>query len=129
MNEAWLRLFGTQREWEHREHFLGVAARAMRSVVVDYARKRATLKRGGSWRRQPLDEVVALYEKSIPNLLGLDDALSRLAENDERRARVVELRFFGGLTLEETAEALDIPQRTVERDWVTARAWLRRRLK
>jgi len=128
VNEAWLRLFGTRREWNHREHFLGVAARAMRSVVIDHARRRTTLKRGGDRQRHSLDEVVDLYEESVPDLIGLDEAISRLARNDERRARVVELRFFGGLTFEQVAAVLGVAPITVRRDWDVARLWLRAEL-
>jgi len=108
--------------------FMVVAARAMRSVLIDHARKRTALKRGGPSHREPLDDVVDLYEQSAVDLIALDDALSRLARIDAEQVRVIELRFFGGLTEEETAETLGISARTVGRVWRRARAWLRREM-
>jgi len=105
--------------------FMVVAARAMRSVLIDHARRRTALKRGKSSRREPLDEIVDLYEQRAVDLLALDEALSKLARIDTDQVRVIELRFFGGLTEEETAETLGVSARTVGRIWRRARAWLR----
>ena len=105
--------------------FMVVAARAMRSVLIDHARRRTAQKRGGSSRREPLDDVVDLYQERAVDLLALDEALSKLARIDAEQVRVIELRFFGGLTEVETAETLGVSARTVGRVWRTARAWLR----
>jgi RNA polymerase sigma factor (TIGR02999 family) len=129
VNEAYLRLVGAQRvHWQNRAHFLAVSARLMRRVLVDAARARDSLKRAGGAHRVPFDErLVATNEWSV-NLCALDDALTLLAQKDERKSQVVELRFFGGLSVEETAEALHTSPRTVMRDWRLARAWLSREL-
>lgn len=128
VHEAYLRLACSDTDWESRGHFLGVAARAMRSILVDHARTRLSLKRGGGQRRIALDDVLgALREQNI-DVLALDTALDRFAAIDERKARVIELRFFGGLDIEKTATVLGISHATVERDWQFARAWLRREL-
>ena len=124
VHEAWLRLVGAGADYEGRQHFLAVAARAMRSVLVDHARRRQSLKRGGEHKRVPMDDVVPIFEERSANLLALDEALLRLAERDNRRARVVELRFFGGLTIEETADLMETSTATVQRDWQMARLWL-----
>jgi len=108
--------------------FFALAARAMRSVIVDHARHRSRLKRGGGSVRVPLDDVVDLYEDRALDLIALDHALVKLGEVDEEQARVIELRFFGGLTEAETAEMLGVSPRTVSRIWRRARAWLRREL-
>jgi len=105
--------------------FMLVAARAMRSVLIDHARKRHALKRGGAARREVLDEVVDLYEANAVDLIALDEALSKLARIDAEQVRVIELRFFGGLTEAETGEMLGVSARTVGRIWRRARAWLR----
>jgi RNA polymerase sigma factor (TIGR02999 family) len=129
VNEAYLRLAGAARlNWESRAHFFGIAARAMRQILVDHARERAAVKRGGHWQRVTLDEHIDAFAGSDVDLFELDHALSRLASLDERTARVVELRFFAGLTEEEIAHVLGISRRTVQREWWTAKMWLRREL-
>lgn len=132
VHEAYLKLVGQERvEVEGRAHFRALAARAMRHILCDYARERRAHKRGGDLRKLSLDELPALpaaaftEERSLV-LLSLDDALERLEARDARQARVVECRFFGGLTVEETASALGISPRTVKRDWAVAQAWLHR---
>ncbi len=130
VHEAWLRLQGSgvNRAYDNRAHFLGVAAKAMRSVLVDHARRRAALRRGGERERLPLEDVVELFEQSAPDLLGLDVALEKLARVDEQLARIVELRFFGGSSVEDTARALGVSEPTIVRGWRVARMWLRREL-
>ncbi len=130
VNEAYLRLVDQSRvSWRNRAHFIGVAARLMRRVLVDHARHRAARKRGGPDLRMTLAEDVAAPDKRSVDLVALDAALEKLAALEPRQARVVELRFFGGLTREETAEALDVAAVTVKRDWVAARAFLYREMK
>ena len=129
VHEAYLRLAGPARtQWTDRSHFLAIASLAMRHVLVDRARERATLKRGGERTRITLDNVDLSVDTESDVLLQLDDALNQLAAFDARLARVVECRFFGGLTEEETADALGVTARTVRRDWVKARVLLRRAL-
>jgi RNA polymerase sigma factor (TIGR02999 family) len=125
VHEAYLRL-AAQRSagWHGRAQFLGVAAQAMRRVLVDHARTRGRVKRGGGAQRTGLDEAVESLEASAGDLLTLDEALARLAAIDPQKSRVVELRFFAGASVEETAEIVGISARTVERDWAMARAWL-----
>ena len=130
VHEAYLRLVGghVQVEWQDRSHFFAVAAGVMRRILVDYARRRGTVKRGQTPLRVPLaDEALSLDERA-ETLLALDDALTRLAGVNARLARVVEYRFFGGLSEEQTADALGVTARTVRRDWVKARGWLYRAL-
>jgi RNA polymerase sigma factor (TIGR02999 family) len=125
VHEAYLKLVDPARVPScDRAHFLALAARAMRQILIDYARQHATAKRGGDWQRVPLDMTEISVEERADTLLALDEALTRLAGMNERLSRVVECRFFGGLTEEETAEALSVTERTVRRDWVKARAWL-----
>lgn len=129
VHEAYLRLAGgSGGPWEGRRHFLRVASRAMRSVLVDHARRKQAEKRGGSRSAEPLDELCALYEERSLDLVALDEALEGLATKDEELARIVELRFFGGLENAEVAEVLGCSTRTVERGWRTARSWLSTRL-
>jgi RNA polymerase sigma factor (TIGR02999 family) len=131
VHEAYLRLADEpDARWESRAHFLAVAAQAMRRILVDHARGRNALKRGQGEPHQPLDgvEVEAVGSLTTIDLLALDDALGRLASLDPRQARVVELRFFGGLTIEETAAVTGLSERTVKREWQMARAWLRREM-
>ena len=128
VNEAMLRLVGRSTPWESRGHFLGVAARAMRSILADHARARGAQKRGGNRKREPLDAAVAWFEENRVDLLALDDALKRFAQLDARAAQIVELRYFAGLTQAEIAEMLGVSVATVERDWVAARGWLQREL-
>jgi RNA polymerase sigma factor (TIGR02999 family) len=125
VHEAYLKLVDQTRvESTDRAHFFGIAARAMRQILIDRARKHGTLKRGGKWMRVPLDDDVVRVEDRADMLLALDDALARLAALDERLSRVVECRFFGGMTEPETAAALGISERTVRRDWLKAKLWL-----
>lgn len=128
VHEAWLRLVDqTHVEWQNRAHFLAVAATAMRRILVNHAKARASLKRGGDgWDRLrvPLDDLVDSLSHHV-DLAALDESLTRLAELDPQQARIVEMRFFGGLTVEEIAKSLELSPRTVHRDWAMARAWLR----
>jgi RNA polymerase sigma factor (TIGR02999 family) len=127
VNEAYLRLVDQKNvRWQDRAHFFGIAARLMRQVLVDYARKRRYAKRGGEARRVPLDEALVVSEERADEVVALDDALNSLAEIDPRQSQIVELRFFGGLSIEETAEVLAVSPGTVMRDWTLAKAWLRR---
>ena len=129
VNEAFLKLVDQTRiEWRSRAHFLAVAARAMRQILIDHARGRATAKRGGNLFRVTMDEAATPLTDHDPELLDLDDALKRLAAMDERQSRIVELRFFGGMTVEEVAHVLKVSRTTVEADWRMARAWIRREL-
>jgi RNA polymerase sigma factor (TIGR02999 family) len=131
VHEAYMRLI-EQRDvrWNNRAHFLAIASQMMRRILVDYARTRHAAKRGGDAYRLPLSEAEPLANVGQEvDLVELDQALDELAAMDPQEARVVELRFFGGLTLEETAEVVGISRATVEREWKTARAWLRRRLR
>jgi RNA polymerase sigma factor (TIGR02999 family) len=125
-HDVYLRLLDQRRvTWQNRAHFLAVAARLTRRVLVDHARRRRAWKRGLGVRPVPLDDIdVPVPASEHTDLVALDDALVRLAELDLRQARVVELRFFGGLSIEETASVLDLSTATVKRDWVTARLWL-----
>jgi RNA polymerase sigma-70 factor (ECF subfamily) len=130
VNEAYMRLVDVQRmDWKNRAHFLAMAARMMRRVLVDSARARASQKRGGGAIRVELSDDLAIADGNGLDMLGLDDALEALADVDERKGRVVELRFFGGLSVEETAAVLDISVDTVMRDWKMAREWLMREMK
>jgi len=127
VNEAYLRLVdGKNIRWQDRAHFFGIAARLMRQVLVDYARRRRYAKRGGDARRVPLDEAMIVSEERAADVVALDDALKSLAEIDPRKSQIVELRFFGGLSIEEAAEVLKVSPGTVMRDWTLAKAWLRR---
>jgi RNA polymerase sigma factor (TIGR02999 family) len=129
VHEAFLRLIDQRGGWQNRAHFFGVAAQAMRRVLVSYARDRGRLKRGGpEQRRLELDEALDLAQSRDADLVALDDALTALAQFDLQQSRVVELRYFGGLTIDETAEALGVSPATVEREWRLARAWLRSEL-
>ncbi len=128
-NEVYLRLIdGNRVEPSDRRHFMALAARAMRSILVDHARRRSADKRGGGVKPLPFDEVLDSFESRSVDLTALDDALGELAEKNVRHARIVELRFFGGMTNEEVGAFLDISRRTVEREWRLARAWLWREL-
>jgi RNA polymerase sigma-70 factor, ECF subfamily len=129
VNEAYLRLTGYNRiEWQDRAHFFAVSAQVMRRILVEYAR-RHNRKRGGGLHHVPFDENAVPGGMRTSDLVALDDVLKELERFDERKLRVVEMRFFGGLTLEETAAVLQLSVPTVMRDWNTARAWLRRELK
>ena len=125
VNEAYVRLVdGTVVDWQDRAHFLAVAARIMRRILVDHARARGARKRGGGDARVTFDEALLVTVEARENFVALDDALEALATFDERKSRVVELRFFGGLSVEETAAVLKVSVDTVMRDWRLAKAWL-----
>lgn len=129
VHEAYIRLVDQTRvEWRDRNHFYAIASQAMRRILVDHARRRRALKRGGGMRPVSLEEGVATVEERAETLLALDEALTRLERLDARLCRVVEYRFFGGLSEIETAAALGVTDRTVRRDWTRARAWLYREL-
>jgi RNA polymerase sigma factor (TIGR02999 family) len=130
VNEAYLRLIDVNRvEWQDRAHFLAVAAQMMRRILVESARNRQRQKRGGGAVRVNLDDVQELPDSKERDLVALSDALSALATFDARMGQVVELKFFGGLTVEETAEVLNVSPETVMRDWKTAKAWLLREIR
>ena len=130
VNEAYVRLVDVQQiNWQNRAHFLAMAARLMRRILVDSARARGYQKRGGGAVKVSFSEGLAVIDKNGVDVLGLEDALHALAEMDERKSRVVELRFFGGLSVAETAAVLGISAETVMRDWKVARAWLMREMK
>ncbi len=129
VNEAYLKLVDSSRvNWQNRAHFFAVAAQLMRRILVDFARKRGYQKRGGAWRRITLVDGLAAARDADSGLIEIDEALQRLAQLDSRKAQVVELRFFGGLSLEETADALQVSTDTVGREWRAAKAWLKREL-
>jgi RNA polymerase sigma factor (TIGR02999 family) len=130
VHEAYVKLVDASAgpSFESRAHFLGVAAKAMRSVLVDHARRRAAAKRGGDQERITVSGVAEVLAERTPDLLELDEALTRLSAMDEPLGRIVELRFFGGLSVEETAQVLDVSEPTVVRGWRVARMWLEREL-
>ncbi len=137
VHEAYLKLISQEEpSWNNRTHFMRVASKAMRQILVDYARHRHTLKRGGAYRKvshaapgdAPLEERLLLSDERSEEVLAVDEALEHLAAFDERLAQIVELRYFAGFTIPETAEALDLSPTTVKREWATARAWLYRAL-
>jgi RNA polymerase sigma factor (TIGR02999 family) len=130
VNEAYLRLIGQKHgRWEGRKHFYGIAARLMRQVLVEHARKHKAEKRGGGRVAVTLDRDDEVANTPDVDILAVHEALERLARFDEQQARIVELRFFGGLSIEEAAETLGVGHATVEREWAMARAWLRNELK
>jgi RNA polymerase sigma factor (TIGR02999 family) len=129
VHEAYLRLVDQKDVgWQNRSHFFGVAAQQMRRILVDHARHRHAAKRGGAAPKVALDEALVVSDQAAEDVLQLNELLTRLGELDEQQARVVELRVFGGLTVEEAAEALDISPATVKRDWAMAKAWLTREI-
>ena len=129
VHEAYLRLIDQNNiQWQNRNHFFALASELIRRILVDYARNRMAAKRGGQNIKLWLDEAIAAPEKKDLDLVALDDALQALAARDSRQSRIVELRYFGGLTLETTAEVLGISLATVKRDWVLAKAFLKREL-
>ena len=130
INEAFMRLIDRKRSsWENRAHFFGIAAHTMRDVLVDRARRATAVKRGGGTRDQTFDEAqILVNNQDQSQLIALDGALKSLAQLDPELTRLVELRFFGGLTIEETSEVLEVSPATVKRSWRTARLWLRREL-
>jgi RNA polymerase sigma-70 factor, ECF subfamily len=124
-NEAYVRLIDQRSvRWEGRAHFLAIAAQLMRRILVDYARSRCYAKRGGEARQVSFDESAIVSPQRGSELVAVDDALTELAARDSRKSQIVELRFFGGLNIEETAEVLGISPTTVQREWCSARAWL-----
>ncbi len=130
VNEAYLRLIDLQHvNWQNRAHFVAMSARLMRRILVDYARSKGYQKRGGGAMKVTFDEGLPVAVEPALDLVALDDALKTLATVDERKSRVVELRFFGGLSVEETATVLSISPDTVMRDWKLAKAWLMRELR
>ncbi len=130
VHEAYLRLARQEDcPWQNRAHFFGVAAQLMRHILVDHARGRRAAKRGAGAPRLALDPKIALPQKREVDLVALDDALNRLARLDPEQSRIIELRFFSGLSIEETSVVLGISPATVKRDWTTARAWLQREMK
>ena len=129
VNEAYLRLAGHEDiQWQDRAHFFAIAAQAMRRILVDHARRRGGQKRGGDAHKVALDEALVVSSERAAEVVALDDALARLAEIAPRKSQLVELRFFGGLSIEETAEVLKVSPGTVMRDWTFAKAWLRREM-
>jgi RNA polymerase sigma factor (TIGR02999 family) len=129
VHEAFLKLAQQQRvDWQGRTHVLAIGAKAMRRILVDHAKRKRRFKRGGGLKRILLDETAALSTERDEDLLAVDEALETLAGIDERQATIVELRFFGGMTVEEVAETLGVSKRTVESEWTMVRAWLRREL-
>ncbi len=130
VNEAYLRLAGQKKiEWQNRSHFFAVTAQVMRHILIDHARRRHYAKHGGDLQRVSFAEAEAMSQERARELVALDEALDELAQLDLRKSRVVELRYFGGLGLEETADVLEISMMTVRRDWRAAKAWLYRRMK
>lgn len=125
VNEAYLRLAGPKKiAWQNRAHFFAVTAQVMRHILIDHARRRGYAKHGGEMRQVSLEEVSLMSEQRAAELVALDEALDELAKLDPRKSRVVELRYFGGLSLEETADVLEVSIMTVRRDWRAAKAWL-----
>ena len=130
INEAYLRLAGSEKhDWQNRSHFFAVTAQVMRHILIDHARRRRYVKHGGEAHQVPIEEASLMASERAAELIALDGALEDLATLDPRKARVVELRYFGGLSLEETAESIGVSLMTVRRDWRAAKAWLYRRLK
>jgi RNA polymerase sigma-70 factor, ECF subfamily len=124
VHEAYMKLVEQRADWQSRAHFFGVAAQLMRRILIDHARGHLREKRGGEFQKVSLDEALVFSEQQSKELLAVDEALQRLAKMDPRQARVVELRFFGGLSVEETAQVLAVSPKTVKRDWSVAKAWL-----
>jgi RNA polymerase sigma factor (TIGR02999 family) len=129
VNEAYLRMVDLKQvRWQNRAHFFAVSAQLMRHILVDFARSRGYKKRGGGTRRIPIDEALGVSAELPEDLIALDDALNSLAEFDSRKSKVVELRFFGGLSVDETAHVLNVSADTVMRDWKMAKVWLLREI-
>lgn len=129
VHEAYLRLVGLDPpQWESRTHFFAIAAQLMRQILVDYARRHRAAKRGASVCKVSLDEAATMPRRKDVDVIALDDALQELARIDPRQSRVVELRYFAGLSLEQISEALEVAPATVQRDWTSARAWLHRQI-
>ena len=129
VNEAYLKLIDQKRvKWQSRSHFFALSSQLMRRILVDYARARQYAKRGGGASALPLDEALIVAPERAAEMIALDEALTELAKHDERKARVVELRFFAGMSIEETAELLRVSPGTVMKDWTLAKAWLQREM-
>lgn len=129
VDEAYVRLVNRKDvHWQNRAHFFAIAAQLMRSILVDHARSHAYAKRGGGARKISLDETMIVSQQRAAEVVALDEALKELANFDPQQSRIVELRFFGGLTIEETAEVVDLSPATIKREWSTAKAWLYRAL-
>lgn len=129
VHEAYLRLVDQQDvEWQNRVHFFGVAARLMRQILVDHARRQHATRRGGGWQKVTLDEAINIFKERDVNLIRLDDALITLEKFDPRASHIVELRFFGGLTIEEVAEVLNLSVATTNREWRASKLWLLREI-
>ena len=129
INEAYLRLVGEDIDWNSRAHFIGLAAHVMRQVLVDYARAHAAQRRAGGLHRVEMEEDLAIAPERLDEVAWLDEALTLLAAHNPRQARVVELRYFGGLSVEEIARILEVSPRSVKRDWSLARIWLFRQMR
>ncbi len=129
VHEAYMRLVDQRnRNWENRRHFLSIAATAMRRILIHHAERHRAKKRGGGKKGETLFEASSVFEERAEDVLALDEALSRLLRIDEQKAKIVELRFFAGLSVEETAQVVDVSARTIERDWRLAKAWLRKEI-
>ena len=129
VNEAFVKLVNRKNlQWQNRAHFFGLAAQVMRTILVDHARSHASAKRGGGARNLELDDALLVSQQRASEVVALDEALNQLALIDARQSRIVELRFFGGLTVEEAAEVLHVSPVTIKREWSTAKAWLYREL-
>jgi RNA polymerase sigma-70 factor (ECF subfamily) len=129
VNEAYLRLVGQKEsQWQNRAHFFAIAAQMMRRILVDYARSRHYAKRGGGAPKVSFDEIMVVSGRRAADVVALDEALTTLGELDQRKSRMVELRFFGGLSIEETAEVLGVSPGTIRRDWTLTKAWLQREI-
>ena len=125
VNEAYCKLVDQKNvQWQNRAHFFGIAAQAMRRILVDHARSRSRLKRGGDAKKISLDESALIPQPEVKELISLDDALTRLAQFDPQKSRIVEMKFFGGLSMEEIAEVERVSKSTIEREWRKAKAWL-----
>ena len=124
VHEAYMRLVGAGGHWQNRAHFFGIASGVMRHILVDHARAKHAAKRPDSQQRVLLDDALLISDQNVENIIDIDHALSRLASRDARQSRIVELRYFGGLTAEEAAEVLGVSVNTVKRDWTVAKAWL-----
>jgi RNA polymerase sigma-70 factor (ECF subfamily) len=128
VHEAYLRLVGQNVRWKNRSHFFGVASQLMRRILVDYARSHRAAKRGGTLGKISFEDNIVVSKETVGNLVVIDELLDRLAALDPLQGRIIEMRFFGGLTVKQTAEALDISAATVKREWSVAKAWLSREM-
>ena len=126
VNEAYVRLVGYKMDWQSRAHFIAIAAQAMRRILIERARKHRSVKRGGDAQKVSLDDTATVSPQRVEEMLAVENALTRLEELDPRRGRIVELRFYGGLNVDETAHVLGISSPTVKREWRAAKAWLHR---